>query len=102
MTSILSRESISSASFPLQAEKTLNQSLRDSLVKFNNSTLSSTNKTMNLLFPNSESGIFFPSTSIICISANSFGILSVTTVSNGKDNINEEPPSILFSNDKVP
>ena len=57
---------------------------------------------MNLLFPNSESGIFFPSTSIICISANSFGILSVTTVSNGKDNINEEPPSILFSNDKVP
>ena len=36
MTSILSRESISSASFPLQAEKTLNQSLRDSLVKFNN------------------------------------------------------------------
>jgi len=28
--------------------------------------------------------------------------VSITTVSNGKDNINEEPPSILFSNDKVP
>ena len=102
MTSILSRESISSASFPLPARITLNQTLKASRVKFNNSILSSTNKTVNFLLPNSETEVTSSPTPTTSVSVNPSDASSVSTTPNGKDNTNEAPSSELSSRNKFP
>ena len=94
--------SISNASFPLPARITLNQVLKASRVRFNNSRLSSTNKTVNLLLANSETEVTSSPTSTASVSVNSSDTSSVSTVPNGKDNTNEAPPSELFSRNKLP